>query len=141
MTATETPVRRRRSQSLFRWILVVVLGLHAAVAFDQAILAGAYLSGSLVAMQVHGILGSSIVVITMAQAAVALLFWLVGRGPWWPLAASAVLFLVEGMQIGFGYARTLGLHVPLGVAIIVSVIAMFVWSLRWRPRPRNGARR
>ena len=119
---------------------MVSLGIHAALAFNQAILAGMYLSGSLDAMQIHGIIGSSLVVVTMLQGVASLLFLYPGRGPWWPLVAAVVLFLVEGLQIGMGYARTLGLHVPLGVAIIVAVIGMFVWSLRWKPKPPRARR-
>ena len=111
----------------------MILGVHAALAFNQSVLAGLYMSGSLDAMTWHGILGSALTALVMLQAITALLFWIPGRGPWWPLLASAVLFFVEGFQVGMGYARTLGIHVPLGVAIIAAVIAMFVWSLRWKP--------
>ncbi|WP_051298672.1 hypothetical protein [Arthrobacter castelli] len=132
------PTRRfERAQPVFRWILVAILGLHAAAAFTQAILAGAYLSGSLDAMTMHRLLGGMLTLITMAQAVPALLFWYPGRGPWWPLAVTVVLFPVEGMQVGFGYARDLGLHIPLGVAIIVTVTTMFIWSLRYQPEPRT----
>ncbi|MGH3425027.1 MAG: hypothetical protein ACRDO8_09875 [Nocardioidaceae bacterium] len=119
---------------MFRWLLVVILGIHAGIAFNQSILAGAYLTGNLTAMEIHGVLGSSLAAVVMVQGVAALLFLFPGGGPWWPLVATVVLFFVEGLQIGFGYARTLGLHVPLGVAIITVVIAMFVWSLRWKPR-------
>ncbi|UYM07061.1 hypothetical protein [Solicola gregarius] len=124
-----------RGQAAFRWILVVVLGVHAALAFGQSILAGMYLSGSLDAMEVHGAIGSSLVAVTMLQGVASLLFLFPGGGPWWPLLAAVVLFFVEGLQIGMGYARTLGLHIPLGVAIIVVTIMMFVWSLRWKAKP------
>lgn len=116
----------------------MVLGIHAAIAFTQSILAGAYLSGSLTAMEIHGILGSGLTVVVMIQGVAALLFLYPGRGPWWPLVASVILFFVEGMQVGFGYTRALGLHIPLGVAIITVVIAMFVWSLLWKPEDRRS---
>lgn len=111
-----------------------MLGIHAVLAYTQSILAGAYLSGSLDAMDVHGAIGSGLTAYTMLQCLACLLFWFPGRGPWWPLLASIVLFFVEGLQVGMGYARTLGLHVPLGVAIILAVTAFFVWSLRWKPK-------
>ncbi len=123
-----------RGQAVFRWTLVVILGIHAAVAFNQSILAGLYLSGNLDAMELHGVLGSSLTVLIMLQGVVSLLFFFPGRGPWWPLLAAIVLFFVDGIQVGMGYARTLGLHIPLGVSIIVVTIAMFVWSLRWKPK-------
>ncbi|HLR86082.1 MAG TPA: hypothetical protein VK059_14090 [Nocardioidaceae bacterium] len=130
------PPRRGKphGQAAFRWILVVILGVHAAIAFNQSVLAGMYLSGSLDAMEWHGAIGSALTVVVMVQSLVSLLFFFPGRGPWWPLVASIALFFVEGLEIGMGYARTLGLHIPLGVAIIVVTIGMFVWSLRWKPR-------
>lgn len=134
------PPRRTRKaygQRTFRWILVVVLGIHAALAYTQSILAGAYLSGSLDAMAVHGAIGSALTAFTMLQGVACLLFWFPGRGPWWPLLATVLLFFVEGLQVGMGYARTLGLHIPLGVALIMVITAMFVWSLVWRPTARK----
>lgn len=118
--------------------MVVIVGIHAAIAFNQSILAGAYLSGSLDAMEWHGALGSALAAVTMLQGVACLLFFFPGRGPIWPLLVSILLFFVEGLQIGMGYARTLGLHIPLGVAIIVTIIGMFWWSLRWKPKPAVG---
>ena len=112
----------------------MILGIHAAIAFNQSILAGMYLSGNLDAMKLHGALGSSLTVVIMVQSVAALLFLYPGRGPWWPLAVTVPMFFVIGLQIGMGYARTLGLHVPLGVALIVVPVGMFVWSLRWKPK-------
>lgn len=114
--------------------MVVIFGIHAVLAFGQSILAGAYLSGSLDAMAVHGAIGSGLTALVMLQGLVCLLFWFPGRGPWWPFVATVVLFFAESVQVGMGYARTLGLHIPLGVALITCIVAMFVWSLVWRPK-------
>ena len=132
------PPRKPVAQRTFHWLVAIVLGIHAVLAYTQSILAGAYLSGSLDAMDVHGAIGSGLTVLVLLQAIVCLLFWFPGRGPWWPLVASVVLFLAEGLQVGMGYARTLGLHIPLGVALIMAITAMFVWSLRWRPTARTA---
>lgn len=114
----------------------MILGIHAAIAFTQSILAGMYMSGSLDAMEVHGALGSGLTALVMLQGLVCLLFIYPGRGPWWPFVATVLLFFVDGIQVGMGYARTLGLHVPLGVAIIIVTLGMFIWSLRWKPKPQ-----
>lgn len=135
--APPRPARTAHGRRTFRWILAVVLGIHAALAYTQSILAGAYLTGSLDAMEIHGLIGSGLVVVTMIQAVACLLFWFPGRGPWWPLLVSIALFFVEGLQIGMGYARTLGVHIPLGVALIMTITALFVWSLLWRPAARE----
>ncbi|HEY0637040.1 MAG TPA: hypothetical protein VGD67_05280 [Pseudonocardiaceae bacterium] len=116
-----------------RVLLVVVLALHAALAVLQPIFAGSYLSGSIDAMTVHGISGSLVTVVCLAQLVVAALFWRPGRGPAWPLLATVALFLAEGVQLGVGYTRTLAIHLPLGVAIVGCTVAMFIWSLAWRP--------
>ena len=131
--------RKARGQATFRWILVVILGLHAGLAFGQSVLAGMYLSGSLDAMELHGAIGSSLTVVVMLQGLVSLLFFFPGGGPIWPFLAAVVLFFVDGLQVGMGYARTLGLHVPLGVAIILTTVLMFVWSLRWKPKQPEAA--
>ena len=133
------PARRGKpiGQATFRWILATILGIHAAVAFTQSILAGMYMSGDMDAMELHGAFGSALTALTMVQGLAALLFLFPGRGAWWPLPVTALLFFVEGLQVGMGYARTLGLHIPLGVAIIVVTIGMFVWSLRWKPKAQR----
>ena len=42
----------------------------------------------------------------------------------------AWLLLAEEFQLGFGYARILALHVPLGVAIFGLTVAMLVATRR-----------
>jgi hypothetical protein len=61
---------------------------------------------------------------------VAVLVWRPGRGPGWPALASLALLLAEEFQMGFGYARLLGLHVPLGVAIFGLTVVMVVGTRR-----------
>jgi hypothetical protein len=69
--------------------------------------------------------------------------WRPGRGPGWPALASLALLLAEELQLGFGYARILALHVPLGVAIFGLTVAILIGTGRLtrvepdpRPRPR-----
>ena len=56
---------------------------------------------------------------------------LAGRGGWWVLAAAVLLFLADGFQIGAGFERALEIHIPLGVAIVVSSVLLTAWS--WTP--------
>lgn len=135
--ASRAANRTPRLQRTSRWFLVVVLGVHTLVGLNQAVLSGAYLDGSLDAMRWHGVLGGLLMVVVMAQGVAALMFWLLGRGPWWPFAVTVVLLPLEGMQIGFGYGRQLGLHVPLGVAIILIAGLMTTAVRRWRPAGRS----
>lgn len=70
--------------------------------------------------------GVAAVVMTL----IAVLVWRPGRGPWWPAPVSAGLFGVEALQIVLGYARTLAVHVPLGVAIITALVLLSVRDRR-----------
>ncbi|GAA4961077.1 hypothetical protein [Kineococcus glutinatus] len=125
--------RPRATWQLFRAVLL----LHAAVACAQPLLAGSYFAGNLDAIGVHGVLGTLLGLLALVQLVAAVLLWYPGRGPWWPAVATVALFLAEGFQIGIGYERDLGLHVPLGVGIVATLVALAAWSLRWRPQPRR----
>jgi len=130
-TAQSEPAPRRPRAT--RALLVTVLGIHAAAAVGQPFLAGAYLSGNVDAIDVHSVSGFMLSLVCLVQLVVAVLFWRPGGGPLWPVWATAVLFLAESVQIGMGFVRALAVHVPLGVAIVGAAVAMFWWSLVWRP--------
>lgn len=116
-------------------ILLITASLHAAVAVTQPILAGAYLNGELAAMQVHGPLGSGLVAVTMfLLAPAAVLFILPGKGSFWPAIITVLLFFGEGLQIGMGYTRQFGIHIPLGVAIVGTAVALVWYLVAWRYR-------
>lgn len=114
-----------------------VLGMHAALVVAQPFLAGMFLSGLVDAIQVHGIIGSTLPALGLLQIIAAVLLWRPGRGPLWPLQISSVLFFAEGFQVLMGYTGALAMHLPLGVAIVASTVAMFIWSLVWRPDQRS----
>lgn len=135
-TATAAPDEQRwRRPRVTRVLLILVLFVHAALAVAQPLLAGMYLNGEFDAIGVHGIVGSALSGWVMVQLLVAVLFWRPGRGPWWPALATAALLFLEGLQLGMGYSGQLAVHIPLGVAIVGGTVAMFVWSLVWRPTP------
>jgi hypothetical protein len=133
-TAAAPPVATGRRPRVTRALLIAVLGVHAAAAAAQPFLAGAYLSGQFDAIEIHGINGSLLAGWSILQIVVAVLFWRPGHGPGWPALATLVLFLAEGAQTGTGYTGQLGIHVPVGVAIVGGTVAMFIWSLVWRPK-------
>ncbi len=75
----------------------------------------------------------------MSLIAGALLYVVGGRGRLWVLPVTVLVFLAEGFQIGMGYSRQLHLHVPLGVAIVVTAVLLAAWV--WTPsaaRPRGS---
>lgn len=129
-----------RRPRVTRLLLILVLFVHAVLAAAQPVLAGFYLDGEFDAIGVHGIIGSTLSGWVMVQLVVAVLFWRPGHGPWWPAVATVALLFLEGVQVGMGYLGELAVHIPLGVAIVGGTVAMFVWSLVWRPRPPAAAR-
>lgn len=114
------------------WLLRLILSLYAVMAVAQPVLAGSYLSGNFDAISAHGLNGGMLMPAAMLTFPVALCHWLLGRGSGWPVAVVAALFLAQGLQIGMGYSRQLMIHIPLGVAIVATVLAVAVWS--WTPR-------
>ena len=117
-----TPVRRGPRRTL--WPLRVVLTAHLLMVLAQPWLAGRYLTGDVDAIAVHGLVGSLLAAVGMVAVAATLLYVLGGRGRLWVVPVAVALFLADGVQIGAGYARDLGLHVPLGVAITVSSVLL-----------------
>lgn len=117
------------------WLVFVSAVIHGCAAVAQPFLAGAYLNGDAVAMQVHGPIGSGLVAFTMfVLGPAALLFIVPGKGPFWPLVAVVLLFFAEGLQIGMGYSRQFGVHIPLGVAIVGTACWLPAYLLAWRVR-------
>jgi hypothetical protein len=138
-TLTAAPRVRRPVISL--WLLRLVLTGHLLAVLGQPVLAGLYLTGDVDAIEAHGTIGSLLAAVGLVTATVALAYVVGGRGRWWVLPVAVALFLVDGFQIGMGYARIMQLHVPLGVAIAVVSVLLTAWA--WTPsaaRPR-GARR
>jgi hypothetical protein len=129
------PVRRPRASL---WVLQTVVTAFVPAVLAQPVLAGLYLTGDVDAMGVHGLVGSLLALGAMAVVAAALAYVLGGRGRVWVLPVSVLLFLAVGLQIGYGYARELELHVPLGVLIVTASVLLVGWV--WTPlaaRPRG----
>jgi len=110
-------------------LLSALVALHAVAVVVQAVLAGAYLDGAGTAMSVHGPLGLATAVVAVAQLIAAVLFWRPGRGALWPTGVAALLLAADGFQVAMGYTRSLAVHVPLGVAIVVVSLAFATWAL------------
>jgi hypothetical protein len=116
--------------------LRLILLLHAGLVAAQPILASYYLSGEADAMNVHSPIGGSLWMLSMIQFVIALLYWRPGGGRLWPAGVTVLLFFAEFLQLIFGYAQNFAIHVPLGTAIVVGVIALTIWS--FRPSARRG---
>ncbi|MEU4191142.1 hypothetical protein AB0E69_04530 [Kribbella sp. NPDC026611] len=131
MTATteeQQTVRRPRASLIGLRITGV---LHTALVIAQPIAAGYFLAGNVDAMtNVHGPIGGSIWMVGLLQTVVAAVYWLVGRGRAWPTLVSAGLVIAEFVQLTYGYQQNFAVHVPLGVAIVLTIIWFTIWSFR-----------
>jgi hypothetical protein len=112
------------------WMLRLTLLLHAVLVAAQPILAGYFLAGDVDAMAWHGPIGSSLFLIAMIQLVAAVLYWRPGRGRLWPAFVTLGLIVAELTQLIFGYQQNFAVHVPLGTAIVITVLWMTVWSFR-----------
>jgi hypothetical protein len=110
--------------------LRIVLVVHAALVVLQPIMAGYYLSGEADAMNWHSPIGSTLWMWSMIQFAVAVLYWRPGGGRLWPALATVALFFAELAQMVLGHSQTMSVHVPLGTAIVISVLLFAAWSFR-----------
>lgn len=114
-----------------RWGFRALISVHALDAFAQAVLAGGFLNGSYDMLGLHrdnAIMG--VVVLGYLQIVVAALYWRPAGGTLWPALASVGIAAAESLQIVLGFNRVVGLHVPLGVAIIAAMTVLTAWA--WR---------
>jgi len=116
------------------WTLRLIVTLHAVLIFLQPVLAGLFVTGNVGMLGLHSANAIFITMIAFFQIIASILFWRPGRGAAWPIWASVLMFLVGQIQGGFGYARLLALHFPLGVLLFGFAVAMLVWA--WSPGMR-----
>jgi len=142
--ASKSPPAGRRTLA----VLQVVTVLHALAMLAQPVLAGQYLDGDVGGISAHGANAFTVAGLDVVQLAAAVAFGWAGRGRWWPVWASLAIAVGVEVQVGFGYASLLIVHVPLGVSLIVAQILTTVWLFRAETataRPararRPGARR
>lgn len=133
----------------WRRVLGALCLLQAALILVQATLAGHFLSGNSATIVAHETVGTSVITwVALLQVATAVLLWRPGRGPVWPMPASAVLFGLVVLQLGWGFESRLALHVPVGVALLGSQLLVFALLQRTQPllgrarpgRPWSGKR-
>jgi hypothetical protein len=120
------------------YTLRVLATLNALLVVAQAWSIGQYLNGDYPQLRLHAT-GAGIAILSAAALGLVALVYAFAGGPWRSVGA-VLLFLAEGFQTGMGYARQLGIHVPLGVAVVTLAVLVAVWS--WtpaaaRPRPRS----
>lgn len=113
-------------------VLRTVLSLHALTVLAQAVLAGQFLSGLETPVVFHERMGWFIVGASAGQIILAL--WVAGLGgPMWLWVTSIFIFIAEALQVGTGYGRFLGVHIPLGVFVFGALVWMILWSFQKQP--------
>lgn len=113
------------------WLLRTVLTAHLLAVLAQPVLAGLFLTGDVDAIVVHGRIGGALAAVDLVVIATTLLYVLGGRGRLWVVPVMVGLFLAVGIQIGMGYARSLQVHIPLGVGIVTASVLLVAWV--WSP--------
>lgn len=124
------------SQGVRRWLIWpfrILMTLTVLQLFNQAIFAGQFLDGNFGALRAHHdhayFALYSMIVTTLSAL---LLKRPGGKILIWPFLASAGLIALIYVQIQLGLVRSIAIHVPLGVAIIVAATFLTAWS--WRSR-------
>lgn len=127
----------RRGSVLSLWLFRVVVSGHTLVLIAQPFLAGRFLAGDFNMLSAHERVGNLLMPVGMTMVVAALLLWRPGRGPAWPIPVATAVTMASGIQLGAGYDRNLGLHVPLGVGLVVTGVYLTAWA--WTDRPRHPA--
>ncbi|MGH3908431.1 MAG: hypothetical protein ACRDTE_30230 [Pseudonocardiaceae bacterium] len=112
------------------WLLRSLTLLLLLAVLTQPVLAGLYLSGEWDALGLHSANAVLVESLSFFLVIAALVYWLAGRGRGRVALTSALLFVAVVMQAGFGYARQLGLHIPLGVAVVTGTVLFTIWVCR-----------
>jgi hypothetical protein len=115
--------------TLDRMVFRIGCTVSAVLLFNQAVFAGQFLGGSFGALHTHRENATIAGIAVLVTAASGLVVRLRG-GPGWPALACLGLFGLIGLQILLGFQRRLTVHIPLGVAIIILMVLVTVWS--WR---------
>jgi hypothetical protein len=134
------PAAATRRPRFTLWLLRVAATLHLVLVLAQPVLAGLFLTGNVDAIEVHSAVAVGVALVGLALIVVALVYLIAG-GRLWVLPGMLLLTAAVVLQMVLGYRRELGIHIPLGVAIVTVAVLLAIWV--WTPaaaRPRGGAR-
>ena len=134
LTERSTDRRQRPTRHWTMWPLRVVTTACTVQVFAQAALAGSFLSGHYTALHAHEINGLLLAGFGWLLPVTAVLVWRPGRFAAWPMLAGLVAYLAIAVQMVLGFSRSLAVHVPLGVVLLVALAFLCTWA--WWPRAR-----
>ncbi|WP_427888918.1 hypothetical protein ACQHIV_36675 [Kribbella sp. GL6] len=104
-------------------------GLHAVLVCLQPVFAGVYLNGTPLGIRMHEHTAEVLVGAGLIQLLAATFWWRAG-GRWVAPAVSLLIVAGEVVQTAMGYSRQLAIHIPLGVALVASIVAFAFWINR-----------
>ena len=133
---SETRPARRWPITTIRVLTVVVL-LQVLL---QAVLAGGFVTGDVGLLGLHSANAILLVLTSGALLPATILLVRPGRGPWWPIVVSVALWWAIVVELGLGFARLVGLHIPIGMAIMGLIAAFTWWAFSFRPGRHQASR-
>lgn len=108
----------------------VLIAVVAVMLFNQAILAGQFMSGTFEALEFHRLGASAAGAVSLLAAIAAGVARFKKRYPLWPALTTLLLFVAIQVQEFAGEQRMLAIHIPLGVLVIMLSAWLTVWA--WR---------
>lgn len=125
-----------------RWPIVVIRVLAVIVLLQvlaQAALAGGFVTGDVGLLGWHTGNATLLALTSAALVPATILLVRPGRGPWWPIVVSVALWSAVVFQIGLGFARLVGPHIPVGMSIMGLSAAFTWWAFGYRPARDRSA--
>jgi hypothetical protein len=110
--------------------LRAVVILHLTGVLIQAVLAGQFLSGRDGAVVLHERIGWAVAAIGLIQILLTIALRLPQNAALVLILSSAMIFLGEVLQVGTGYLRLPGVHIPLAILIGGGLAALAVRVFR-----------
>jgi hypothetical protein len=116
---------------MVRLVFRVLTTVLAVDAYLQAVLAGRFLAGDFGMLLAHRVNGTDgVAILSFLLIIVSIVAWRAKQVPGRVVGYATALSGAIVLQILMGFDRVLGVHIPLGVAIIVLSTILAVWA--WR---------
>lgn len=118
------------------WTLRVLAVLLLLDLVFQVVLAGMFITGDIDLLAMHSANASiPLVLLALLSVIAAVLLRWPARGPVAPMWWSVALLVLMQAQSGFGFARLVAIHIPLGVALFGLSAVFAFWAVRYRHAP------
>ena len=121
--------------------LKIAVSLLFVMLTAQVVFAAGFLGGDGLMFARHSANALYLTVVAFFVFAIAILYYVISRGPWWPMAATGVLSVFVLAEKHLGHKVIVAAHIPLGVSIIALGFALLigVWLHQYRPRSYKPA--